>query len=94
MNKNLIWILLSSIIGFILSGCSNDEDKNKSIIARVYDKYLYKQDLAGVVQSGLSKEDSINKVKSYIDFWVKRQDRKSTRLNSSHERLSRMPSSA
>ncbi len=73
MNKNLIWILLSSIIGFILSGCSNDEDKNKSIIARVYDKYLYKQDLAGVVQSGLSKEDSINKVKSYIDFWVKRQ---------------------
>ena len=29
-----------------------------------------------------------------VDSGVKRADRKSTRLNSSHERLSRMPSSA
>ena len=31
---------------------------------------------------------------SRINYEADRQDRKSTRLNSSHERLSRMPSSA
>ncbi|MFN8254788.1 MAG: hypothetical protein U0W24_03810 [Bacteroidales bacterium] len=56
-----------------LLSCNNQQDMNKTPIARVYDKFLYKEDLAGVVQSGLSAEDSINKVKSFIDFWVKRQ---------------------
>ena len=38
---------------------------------------------------------SIDRTKLYrFSVWVKRTDRKSTRLNSSHEWISRMPSSA
>jgi len=66
-----IFLILIIVISFL--GCGDKHDKNKTLIARVYDKYLYKEDLAGVVQSGISKADSINKVKSFIDFWVKRQ---------------------
>jgi hypothetical protein len=49
------------------------QDEGKTPIARVYDKYLYLEDLAGVVPTGLSAEDSIINIKSYIDFWIKRQ---------------------
>ncbi len=73
MSKRLIWIFLIGIFSLSISCGNKNQDKNKTPIARVYDKYLYKEDLAGVVQSGLSPADSINKVKSFIDFWVKRQ---------------------
>jgi hypothetical protein len=73
MNKKLSWIFLAFITGIVFSRCSDNHDKSKTPVARVYDKYLYIEDLAGVVQSGLSPTDSINKVKSFIDFWVKRQ---------------------
>jgi hypothetical protein len=49
------------------------QHNGKTPVARVYDKYLYKEDLAGVVPSGSSREDSLLNVKSYIDFWIKRQ---------------------
>jgi len=73
MSNRLIWIFLLGTIGIIYSCDNNNQDKNKTPVARVYDKYLYKEDLAGVIQSGLSPADSLNKVKSFIDFWVKRQ---------------------
>jgi hypothetical protein len=62
------------LIGLVLQFSCDDKKKHqgKTPVARVYDKYLYKEDLAKVIPSGLSKEDSILKVKSYIDFWVKR----------------------
>ncbi len=73
MIKGSIWVLLLGIFSLAISCDNKNQDKNKTAIARVYDKYLYKEDLAGVIQSGLSPADSVNKVKSFIDFWVKRQ---------------------
>ena len=39
-------------------------------------------------------EEMVNLVDSSLEFWLTAGDRKSTRLNSSHNRESRMPSSA
>ena len=53
-----------------------------------------------LVWGGLGNSDYLEKMMSfsniYLYFWLKRKqgDRKSTRLNSSHEIPSRMPSSA
>ena len=42
-------------------------------IARAYDEYLYKKDIAGLIPSGTVKDDSINIVKNYINSWVKQR---------------------
>jgi hypothetical protein len=42
-------------------------------VARVYDNYLYEQDLEGLVDENSSAEDSANLVGRYIDTWVKKQ---------------------
>ena len=42
-------------------------------VARVYNNYLYEQDLEGIVDENGSAEDSANLVTRYIDTWVKKQ---------------------
>lgn len=42
-------------------------------IARVYDKYLYKEDLEGIVPIGVSSADSSVKIDNYIDVWISKQ---------------------
>jgi hypothetical protein len=74
MNKNIKLILPFIIACATFFGCDKEKQhQGKTPVARVYDKYLYKEDLAGVISGVLSPEDSIIKVKSYIDFWIKRQ---------------------
>ncbi|OQY01782.1 MAG: hypothetical protein B6I20_07410 [Bacteroidetes bacterium 4572_117] len=71
MKKTLIY--MSFILLFSLSCQKSDKDENKTMVARVQNKYLYKKDIADIVPKGLSYEDSINMVKNYIDMWVKKQ---------------------
>jgi len=42
-------------------------------IARAMDMYLYPQNLKGIVQEGMSKEDSISIVQRYIKSWIRKQ---------------------
>jgi len=73
-NKHIHFIIALLLIGLVMHSSCNEKKQHqgKTPVARVYDKYLYREDLAGVIPTGLSKEDSLLKVKSYIDFWVKR----------------------
>src|SRR5258708_37282422 len=59
-----------------LSSCKlfkKKESANKDIVARVYDKYLYSDDLEEVVKSSKSKQDSALAVKAFIDNWIHQQ---------------------
>jgi hypothetical protein len=70
--KHLISILLVFSIAFF--SCNKSEkEKGKTPVARVFDKYLYKEDLKDIVPAGLSPEDSSGRVRNYIDMWVKKQ---------------------
>ena len=42
-------------------------------IARVYDNYLYLQDLGGIVEENTSPSDSADIMNRYIDSWIKKQ---------------------
>lgn len=59
-----------------LCGCDYFEkhtvqkDKQEPV-ARVYDKYLYKDDIAKIISPGISNEDSLLIMKSYIENWIK-----------------------
>ena len=66
----ILWVVL-----IVFSGCSlfsGDEDEVKGDpIARVYDKYLYAEDLAELGLKGISPEDSIKIVNDYIENWIR-----------------------
>ncbi len=69
--KQIIPLLI--LTGIFLTNCAPKSDKDKIPVARVCDKYLYKEDLAKIISKDASKQDSVEKAKSFIDFWVKEQ---------------------
>jgi hypothetical protein len=70
MNRILIFVILLSL----LSGCSYfKKDKQGTILARVYDDYLYASDLKGLILENTSEQDSIVLVKNFVNNWVRTQ---------------------
>ncbi len=68
-----IFIFFVSIL--LLSSCKlfkKNADK-KNAVARVYDVYLFPEDLSGIVPPGSSKQDSISITKNFVDNWVKQK---------------------
>ena len=69
-------LVISAFLPVFLLSCNllpqkaNNKDK---AIARVYDKYLYRDDLKGVVTAGASAEDSTEITTAYINNWVRQE---------------------
>jgi hypothetical protein len=61
----LIFCLLATSCDFFKS------TDNREPIARVNDSYLYKEDVAGIVPEGASKEDSTLMVNAYVNRWAR-----------------------
>lgn len=79
MAKQILYILC---LGAFLSSCRffhkkeetpTTSDPQKKVIARVFDSYLYEEDLKGLLIEEHTHEDSIKLVKGYINSWVKKQ---------------------
>ncbi len=71
MKKNLTVIL---IIAAIISACSRpDNFEGKTPIAKVYDKYLFYEDLGEIIPQGTPPSDSEEIVRGYIDIWAKKE---------------------
>ena len=49
------------------------ETDNREAIARVYDTFLYKEDIAKLLKEDMSKQDSAMVVSSYINNWATQQ---------------------
>lgn len=75
MKKGNIFFVI--IAFFILNSCSyfsrKSETNQKDAIARVYDKYLFPENLAGIVPPNASENDSILIIKNYVDNWIHQQ---------------------
>src|SRR5258706_606794 len=70
MSKS-VFVLL--VIVALFSSCKLFRKKGgnqKDAVARVYDKYLYLDDLAGIVPANASKQDSLAVTKNYINNWI------------------------
>ncbi len=58
----------------LLTGCDYFQKSSKEVVvAECYGKYLYESDLKGIVPEGATTMDSIQRVSTFIDSWVKRQ---------------------
>jgi hypothetical protein len=68
------FFLLSALI-LVFTSCKffpkNHEKKNA--VARVYDSFLYPEDLAGIVPSGSTKQDSAAATENFIHNWIRQK---------------------
>ena len=66
-----LWIL----IPLFFSSCSTSDQKDneREVIARVNDTYLSKEDIKGILPEGISSQDSINRVRNFINLWAVEQ---------------------
>ncbi len=66
-------ILIIVLIIFLSSCNRGNETEKKEAIARVNKSFLYKRDIKNIVPDGISKEDSLNIVKNFINVWATKQ---------------------
>ena len=72
MKKTSIVIVLLCLL--MSSSCDYfEKSSNEIVVAECYGKYLYKSELKGIVSEGMSTLDSIQRVNSFIDSWIRRQ---------------------
>jgi len=65
----------SAFILSLLYGCSyfSKSTPGNSVVAKVGDKLLLRKELAAVLPRGITKPDSVNQSKFYIQRWVKQE---------------------
>lgn len=69
-----VGVLIGIAFLILLAGCDYFQKSSKEVVvAECYGKYLYESDLQGIVPEGASIMDSIQRVSTFIDSWIKRQ---------------------
>jgi len=70
-----IGVLIGIAFLMLLAGCDDYFQKSSKevVVAECYGKYLYESDLKGIVPEGTSIMDSIQRVSTFIDSWIRRQ---------------------
>ena len=66
-------LLLTAVIASCVSCIRKPEQETGEIIARAYDKVLYKTDLEPIITGSIAPSDSMTKVNSFIDQWLRQQ---------------------
>ncbi len=64
-------VLAILFIPFLFSCSLFEEEVNEIVVARVEDKYLFQEDILGIVPLESTKEDSTLIINNYIEGWVK-----------------------
>ena len=89
--KSLLIRLIVGIVIFIsvLGSCKKPQaDSGKMPIARVYDEFLYLDDIQDVYTEGFTQQDSIEKMREFINKWAKAQLlKRKAELNLSDDQL-------
>ena len=67
-------IMAALLLAIMYTACGNEDiHKGKTPIARVFDSYLYYEDLGDLVPKGAAPQDSTSLVQQYTTVWVKQQ---------------------
>ena len=74
------WFGRILIISVLLSGCDlirmkdkPSDEEGREPIARVYDQYLFAEDLEGITADGMSPEDSTVRAETFVNSWIRKQ---------------------
>ncbi len=67
------YIFIALIISILASCKDKESEGDKKPLAKVFDKYLYLEDIQGIITDDISPADSAAKINSYINNWVKKE---------------------
>ena len=73
LNKLIYIYVILTIAALTSCNLINNEKGQSEPIARVYDTFLFPEDIEGIVSSQLSERDSLLLVQNYVDRWAKEQ---------------------
>lgn len=73
INKYKIAASAFVFAGFFIFSCSDGVQKDKKVLGKVYDNYLYLEDIAHTIPDDISPEDSSEIVRNKTDLWVRKQ---------------------
>lgn len=65
-------ILSLLVVILIFTSCLHNSSKDQRPLAKVYDKFLYPEDIQSLYPIGTSKADSLKILNAYVDQWVRR----------------------
>jgi len=76
---NVLVALITTV--YLLQGCDlikrkkddGGQTPSRKAVARVYDKYLYQDELIGLVDQSSTADDSAARITSYINSWIRKQ---------------------
>ncbi|HQQ81674.1 MAG TPA: peptidyl-prolyl cis-trans isomerase, partial [Cyclobacteriaceae bacterium] len=76
----IVWVVLIAVTGW-LQGCDlikrkkdeGSQTPSRKAVARVYDKYLYQDELIGLVDQSSTADDSAARITTYINSWIRKQ---------------------
>ncbi len=57
----------------LFSYCSSESKKEGIVLAKVYDNYLYLEDISDMLPPDLNPEDSVEILRNKTDLWVRKQ---------------------
>jgi len=69
-------LVISAFFSIILISCNllpGSKSTHENAVARVYDKYLYAEELKNLIPAGTSANDSIEITSAYINNWVRQE---------------------
>ena len=64
-------LILFALLILLLGACKYFKQESSDAVAKVYDHYLYKSDLQGIVPEGTKGKDSIEITKTFINSWIR-----------------------
>lgn len=70
MSRKFTYLLFLLLIVF---SCKKEETDTSNAVARVYDSYLYTDDITRILPEDVKGNDSILLAKNYINRWIKEQ---------------------
>lgn len=66
--------LIGLVFVLFLTSCGDNKvERSDAVVASVYGKVLYKSDLESIMYEGITTNDSIVRVKAFIDAWIRRE---------------------
>jgi hypothetical protein len=64
-------MFLLSLLITVACETETPQSQNSTVLAKVYNKTLYLSDLEGIIQEGMSKEDSAKVVQDFVRNWIR-----------------------
>ncbi len=71
--RHTVIVVLVLLVTLSVTSCTRRPDKNRKPLARVYNTYLYADELKGLMPESMNENDSIEILNHFVNTWIEKQ---------------------